>query len=196
MLILLGLLQLIACIGLLVWEFNKRSVAIFFWGMLTIVFSFPHFIVSLAGNYSCKESSIATASLFVILFSGFYWLTRSVTLKPKNIADCDSLSLGVNTEEGIKKLDFVVTFFVLAFVVWLLAFSKSSLGGLGNTSWGQFYRATSSLGFSPLFLAPYLFACSGGAVINSVRSKRKLQSFLLIACCLIYLFKLNNLIDF
>ena len=30
MLILLGLLQLIACIGLLVWEFNKRSVAIFF----------------------------------------------------------------------------------------------------------------------------------------------------------------------
>ena len=129
MLILLGLLQLIACIGLLVWEFNKRSVAIFFWGMLTIVFSFPHFIVSLAGNYSCKESSIATASLFVILFSGFYWLTRSVTLKPKNIADCDSLSLGVNTAEGIKKLDFVVTFFVLAFVVWLLAFSKSSLGG-------------------------------------------------------------------
>lgn len=192
MLIILGALQLAACLGLLAQEFNRRSVSVFFWGMVTIVFSLPHFIVSITGNYSCRSTSIAIASCFVLLFCVTYWLARMLSIKPRSATICDSLSLDFRSAEKVGPFDLCIAVVVFLFVVWLLAFARSSMGGLGNTSWGEFYNAASSLGFSPLYFAPFLFACCGGAIINTFKAKRWVLCFAIIACCLAYLLITKN----
>lgn len=192
MLVLLGALQLAACFGLLMQELKRRSVAVFFWGMVTIVFAVPHFIVSLTGNYTCRASSIAIASCFVCLFCMVYWVFRMLSIKPKNVASCDSLSLSMSRMARVMPFDICVAVVVFTFVVWLLAFSRLSLGGLGNTSWGEFYSATSSLKFSPLYFAPYIFACCGGAIINTSKAKRWGFCIAIVICCLAYMLITKN----
>ena len=70
--VILGIMQLISIIGISIYEFRKKSLSVFLWATLLIMFGFPHTvsIITQTANYS--DDVIIKASIFVILFNIFY----------------------------------------------------------------------------------------------------------------------------
>ena len=81
MTLILGILQFLAIIILCVYELNKKSVAIFLWATLLIMFGIMHLISILMGSYVFSRETMNKASIFVILFSTIYFATRCIMEK-------------------------------------------------------------------------------------------------------------------
>lgn len=62
-------------------EYKARSLSLFLWGTLLIMFGFPHLFVILLGISGYDELVMIKASLFVILFNIVYLITRMILTK-------------------------------------------------------------------------------------------------------------------
>ena len=66
--LLLAISQLILCVVITIFEYKKRSIGMFLWAILLVIFSIPHFIgICMAANIYDK-SVLQEASLFFIAF--------------------------------------------------------------------------------------------------------------------------------
>ena len=190
----LGILQLLICMLIVVHEYNRRSIALFFWGMVCVVFALPHAIDTFVGGYSFSDRTMETASLFVVLFSLVYLITRQVRLKnPKRVdSSAGALEVRASDSSGIRSQEYVSVFVAVFLAVWIALFSKNNFGGVGNASWGAIYSAQSGLATPVFALAPYLFASIAGAVIVLWGKKRRALLLVLLLSCLAFLLITRN----
>ena len=84
MIFILGTIQLIAIIAVCVYELRNKSIAIFMWSILFVMFGIMHFISILTNSYTFSEKTMNTASLFVILFTISYLLGR-ILISPRSL---------------------------------------------------------------------------------------------------------------
>lgn len=194
MTVILGILQLVSCAIILVYEYNRRSIALFFWGMICVVFALPHMVDVLAGGYSFSSQTMNTASLFVILFELVYIVTRQIRLKfPKEVypssgaLDIDNCDL-----DDTNAREYISIAIALFLTLWMIAFSRSSFGGIANASWGAIYSAQSGLATPVFAFAPYLFASIAGAVVVLWSKKKRVLLLVLILACFIFLIITRN----
>lgn len=194
MTILLGIAQLILCVLILIHEYNRRSIALFFWGMILVVFALPHAIDIVVGEYLFSNSTMDIASLFVILFSLVYILTRQIRLKSPNRQDSSKGALEIHvSDSGIICFREHISVAIAVFLgLWMVAFSRNNFGGIGNASWGAIYSAQSGLATPVFALAPYLFAGISGAVIVLWRKRKHILLFFLLISCLVFLIITRN----
>lgn len=190
--VLAAVLQLVFTAVLLIKEFNRRSVALFFWGMVFIVFCVPHLLSVATGNYLYSSQTMMIASCFVILFDLCYFVCRGLRLQ-REACDDGVAALDVACEKySLSMRELVTIFAVMTVTASLLIFSARSFGGILNTSWGSIYEATSERSSFLLFLAPYVFACAGGAIIVLSRSGKYAALVLLVLLCGVYLLITKN----
>lgn len=194
MTILLGIAQLIICAFILIREYNRRSIALFFWGMICIVFALPHAIDIAVGDHLYSNSTMDTASLFVILFSLVYVLIRQVRLKNPNRQDSSkgALEIHVSDSRAICYREYIAVATAVFLGLWMVLFSRNSFGGIENASWGAIYSAQSGLATPVFALAPYLFAGISGAVIVLWKKRRPALLFALLISCLVFLLITRN----
>lgn len=139
----LGLIQIILCFIILIYEYNKRSISLFFWAVILVIFCFPHFLESIFNISNYSSSVINKASLFVILFEILYFITRFIlTSKDSQYSipiDSEIITEVNKNEITNKKLFnriFRLNIFVLIIFV-LLFYIK--YGRFFNITWGEFY---------------------------------------------------------
>ncbi len=194
MTILLGIAQLIACALIVIYEYNRRSIALFFWGMVCVVFALPHAVDIVVGNHSYSNRTMDTASLFVILFSLVYILIRQVRLKSPNRPDSSNgaLEIRVSNSGSICFREYISVAIAIFLGLWMVIFSRNSFGGIENASWGAIYSAQSGLATPVFALAPYLFASISGAVIVLWRKRRRVLLLALLIPCLMFLLITRN----
>lgn len=191
----LGIFQLIVCVGILFREYNCRSVAVFFWGMNCIIFAIPHAIDCIMGKYSFKDTTMMTASAFVIAFSLIYILFRQIRLsKSSKISNLHSGALDIDqiNIEGPHLKEYVCVAAAVFLGTWVAFFSRSNFGGLGNASWGAIYSAQSGLSTPVFALAPYLFATIAGAVVILWKNRRLFSLAILLLSSTLFLLITRN----
>lgn len=195
MTVVFAILQLMACLAILVAEYNRRSVALFFWGMLCIIFALPHTMDIVIGGYSYSDSTMTLASLFVLLFCFLYAITRRVHLKNPRGFEAGNGALDIFSKEKSNRVgmrEYGAVAIALLLVLSVAAFSRANFGSLGNVTWAGIYSAQDGLS-SPLFaLAPYLFASIGGAIAVLWAKKKWIPFLIMIAACILFLLITRN----
>lgn len=169
----LGLAQFILMIINCVYELRRKSVSVFLWAVLAVMFGIPHTLATLFGAYKYSSSTMNEASVFVILFCLIYLLMRYILTLNKVKNNNDKVTLSEEETNTMNKF-MKILFFILMIVV--LARSIMIIrqgGGLLNTSW-ETMRAVSTSGylsFSQIFIT--LFFVSSSCIILAIRLKNK-----------------------
>ena len=173
-------------------EFNRRSVSIFYWAMLLVIFSLPHFVSVLLGNTIYSNDTLTKASLFVIGFCIIYELGRRVHLREKHPkVKLPSIEIDESqVEYGIAEKVALVAFSLLC--VGMLLFSSKVAVNAGGSSWGAIYQAQSEAGVSVATFAPYFFPALCGAIAVSIIKRRWLTLLILCATASVYLLISRN----
>ena len=70
--IVLGVMQLISIIFVSIYEYNKKSIAVFLWATLLVMFGIPHVLSILTGTFDYGDDVMIKASIFVVLFNFLY----------------------------------------------------------------------------------------------------------------------------
>ena len=73
--LMLAILQLVFCGSVTIFEYKRKSIGVFLWAILLVIFAIPHFvgIVSNVNKYS--EEILIKASLFFLAFQGKTWFS-------------------------------------------------------------------------------------------------------------------------
>lgn len=185
-------LQLLVVGAIAVFEFNRRSVSIFFWAMLLVIFSLPHFVSVLLGNAVYNNATLTMSSLFVIGFSVVYELGRRVHLRERHPKvklppiEIDEAEI----EYGVSERVAIVAFVLLC--IGMLLFSSRIAADSGGSSWGAIYQAQSGAGISVATFAPFIFPALCGAIAVSIMKRQWPAVFLLCAATLVYLLISRN----
>ena len=154
----LGLAQFILIIINCVYELRKKSVSVFLWAVLAVMFGIPHALATLIGAYKYSSSTMNEASVFAILFCLIYLLMRYILTLNKVKNNNEKVTLSEEETNMMNKF-MKILFFILMIVV--LARSIMIIrqgGGLLNTSW-ETMRAVSTSGylsFSQIFITLFL----------------------------------------
>lgn len=172
MVLLLGLLQFIMISIICVYELKRKSVAIFLWAVLLVMFGIMHMLSILLNTYEYSTDTMNEASLFVILFCCFYLITRYLTQRKKDIITEEKLELKNDEKDNMKKFMYVL-FIGLIFIVFIrLIMLSRQAGGLLNTSWGTMRETVGGyFSFSQIFI-PVFFVCSS-CMILAIKLKNK-----------------------
>ena len=131
----LSLIQLLLITHITFKEYNRRSVSVFLWAMLFLLFGVMHFLTILSFDYEYPIWVYNNASIFVILFCIVYSFTRKISMRQKlSIHNIDWES-SVSMSSSQKKYVYI-TFCILIFcttyqIIDLLSFS----GVLMDSSW-------------------------------------------------------------
>ena len=72
----LGMLQLLSIIIISIYEYNKRSIVIFLWATLLIMFGIPHLLSIMTNTSDYSDDIMIKASIFVIMFNLLYIITK------------------------------------------------------------------------------------------------------------------------
>ena len=150
----LGIFQLLSIIIVSIFEYNKRSVSIFLWATLLIMFGIPHFLSIMTATSGYNDVVMIKASIFVILFNILYLTTRLVIyaykLNPysfnviKNINIEEKRSLKINARRT-KKIKIISSLMLLLAFLVLIYSSLTHFGSLTSASWGNFRKISSEL---------------------------------------------------
>lgn len=173
--IILGAIQLILIVIICVYEFKRKSVSIFLWAVLLIMFGIMHFLSCLSSNTEYSNEVMNKASIYVVIFCLSYLLLRKVTQKENN-SEC----IEIKSDEEVKrfqKIFYNILIIMLVFVVVLQISSlATSAGGLSNTSWGNMRKATVGqeyFSYSQMFTTLFFVASSSLLIALSKKDRRK-----------------------
>lgn len=131
--ILLAILQFIIITCICVYEYKRKSIAIFLWAMLLLLFGVMHMLSVIFLEHKYPLYVYDEASVFVILFSLIYLVIRFFQKKRSLIVDFGTKNtlLSRNQNSFVK-----ITFYVLLISVGYKVYSMVSYtGSLLDTSW-------------------------------------------------------------
>lgn len=136
--VLLAILQCCLIIAIVLFEYKRRSVAVFLWAMLLLMFGVMHCYTVFSFSMDYPLWVYNNASIFVILFSIVYLISRYVLVCNKT---CVSVDVSLNHHEYVTKAyrKYVyVTFFVLVVAVAYKLYTISIYsGGILDSSWSS-----------------------------------------------------------
>lgn len=188
--IVLAFIQLFLIIITILFEYKRKSSAIYLWAMLLVLFGIMHFITVVSNSDKFPLWVYDSASLFVIFFCLIYLMTR-MALPAYAIRFPKWRDMTEHSFSEREKRFIVCTFVLLLVTVIYKIYSMvHGSGGLMNTSWssGRSISAESNY-FSKgkVITCLYNYACS--AILLSVFSKKKimtvLSAFLVISLVII-----------
>lgn len=203
MVLIIGILQLVVCIFIVLYEYNKRSVSVFFWAVNMVMFCLPHFLGIVSNTYEYSQQVLNKASLFVLLFEILYLLTRIFILKGKSydtILDKESLKKEIN-EDNIQNRTEYKRIFILCIIVFLIftLYFIMRFDNIRNLSWGDVYQASVNISsFKDKILemlksiAHILYFGISGLFVVGIYRKDKVVSLSTIFLILYYSFITRN----
>lgn len=174
MTILLGGVQLAILLIICLYELEKKSVSVFLWAVLILMFGIMHFFTTINGDYEYSEKVINKASIFVIVFCVSYLFCRKVINK-----FLTEQTIKINTKYEYKKADnrflnFLVIMLIIIVIIQLLNLTISA-GGIKNTSWGNMRKATANseyLSYSQVFTTIF-FTTSSCIILSLIRGDKR-----------------------
>lgn len=190
--ILAATIQCIVVVSIAVNEYNRRSVAVFLWAMILVIFSLPHFASVILDNTSYTDSTMLLASIFVVGFSAIYEISRHIHIReryPRVLRppmDINRVGILVSPAEKIALGIFIIL------CLGMVVFSSHAVGQTGGSSWGAIYQAQRNAGISVATFAPYLFPAFCGAIVVAILDKHWALSLCLFGTTLIYLLISRN----
>lgn len=181
MTLLLGLIQFIIIGIICIYELKNKSISLFLWAILLIIFGIMHLITCFIGGEIYNNNVLNTASLYVILFCIIYLIIRNILRRKSNIGVINIKKVtNIDNERFYKVLMFLLLFVVILQMVVLI----TGAGGLFNTSWGNMRKTTVGakyFSFSQIFTTLF-FVTSSVFLVSLVRKKKIgiIFSFLII----------------
>lgn len=193
----LAAVQLLSIIMICIYEYNKKNISVFLWGVLLVMFGIPHFISILFSISEYSSDILIKASLFVIMFNFVYITSKiliSLAIKRKilskklilenNKLNNDNMIIYTNRDNYLLKIFF--TLLILSFII-LLLYIYNYLGSIDNVSWGSLYTLNNKLGFkSPLKYANVIFFSAGGIILIYKVANKKFHFFFAIGIVILY----------
>lgn len=171
----LGTIQLIAIIVVCIYELRKKSIAIFMWSILFVMFGIMHFISILTNSYTFSEETMNTASLFVILFTISYLLGRILISQKNTISTIEEKNNLDFSEKKIyeKFMKILLLILIFSIIIRMIDLIKNANGSIFNTSW-ETMRKTGGKYFSlsQFFMPIYLFSSSCLMMAIKVKNKK------------------------
>lgn len=184
--IILAVIQLLSIIVIAIYEYNKKSIVVFLWATLLVMFGIPHLLSILTQTSNYSDNIMIKASIFVIMFNIFYIITKIPLYKVFTRANEFSLNTIKNHESNkqfskisnsrFKKLRFLSFIGLLLGLMMLFYHTIKYLGSFSNASWGNFRRINKELG--PRNLVKYgrliLMAVSGIVLVYLSNGKKNM----------------------
>lgn len=196
--ILLSFLQLLTIIGICIFEYKKKSISIFMWATLLLMFGVPHFLAVLLKNSVYNEQVMMKSSLFVILFNFVYIISKIVIVKSvkHNRLRNEEKFRSVNnlSNDKFNKVLYYNFFILLTISFFILLISiVKNLGGIIEASWGEIYLLNRELGLkSSIRYGNFLFFASAGVALVFYRYKKKVFLFLSLVLIVLYALLTGN----
>lgn len=139
--IVLAIVQLILCIFLAIYEYKNKSISVFFWAVIIVIFSIPHLLGIIFQNTEYSTEIMIKASIFVILFDLLYFFTRIIITKKNNsITGLDEVDvkqeLDKESNKRIYRKIFIINIIVMLIFTTYLVFKFDKIS---NLSWGEVY---------------------------------------------------------
>lgn len=191
MLLILGILQFSVISIIVICEYKNRSISVFLWATLWVMFGIPHLFSCILGQSEYPEWVLNEASLFVFLFCLIYLLIRySFRFFPCLIST-----------KYIKRKEFEYTRNVLFILLCLLLLGKiyesyKYTGSLLDTSWASGRNlAIEEKYLSFKKIVSFLFYPLSGALLMSLVSKKRKMTIAIVLLLLINIVVSRNRIE-
>lgn len=160
MAIVLSFIPLLLNIVIILYEYQRRSVSLFLWATLLVMFSVFHFVSVASAFLDYPLWVYNEASLFVIIFDLLYLSTRIIT---KNKGYCKAYyEKGLQIRKILsseKKMFYFLWIMLLATIGLVLYNSYKSTGSILASSWGAFLNYSREQDYvnANRFLAPFFY---------------------------------------
>lgn len=171
----LGMMQLISIIVVSIYEYHKKSITIFLWATLLVMFGMPHLLSIITNTSNYSDDIMIKASIFVIIFNFLYMMTKiflfSFCFKTNFSWDSNKYPESIKSQKisnsRVKRLKKLIFFTLLVAFFMLIYYTLKHLGSLSNASWGRFRVLNTELGFNSLlrYATFILFGVSGIALV-------------------------------
>lgn len=187
----LGMIQFITIIITAFFEYKHKSLSLFLWGTLLLMFGFPHLLVILFGNSGYSDTVMLEASLFVILFNCIYLITRIMLNKVfgRNVPGWGIFPVATSKSADKRNRRASRLYFsllCLSFVV-LLYYIYKYFGGIAGSSWGAFRGLSVKLGLKSLVrYGTLVFFGSAGVTFVFFRCKKSLTALVGMTIIILY----------
>ncbi len=198
MVFLLSLLQMIIVLLVLLYEYKNRSISVFLWSMLFVIFSIPHLITCATDDSGYSDGALIEASMYVILFCVVYFFARVVFFKKTKPLDIKyEVARGENEDRrAMVRFETILTAILIISVALRVILLATSSGGIMNTSWSTMRTAGDDngiLGYSELFTVLY-FAGSASFILAILR-RQKMKALLLFLVMVVEVLVSRNRIE-
>lgn len=176
----LAVAQLVLIGAVTLYEYYKRSIGVFLWGMSFVIFGAVHLLVVVRGTLKYPAWVYNNASLFVIGFSAIYLATRILILR-------SDYALSVDTTNHLMKAYSNIAinrrFIRITMVILIVATGYSTYtiirvsGGILSSSWGTAYNYYSTQGYITFDKAIrwFLLPCGSLFFVGLVAKDRHIQ---------------------
>ena len=108
--VILASIQLFTIILLVLFEYHRRSLAVFLWATLLVMFGLPHTISAVTGVSQYPDYVLNEAALFVVMFNMVYFVSRIFIVGWERTRNRPIDRIGVMTSECLfatrKPVDF------------------------------------------------------------------------------------------
>lgn len=159
--IILGGLQFFLTLGILVYEYRKKSMAVFLWGTLFIMFSIFHFLTVLFEQFQYPDWVYLDASLFVIVFCLLYLLFRILFTGGRKGVNQEIFSKHYKLSCNSKERNFYwFLLFLLLLKIGMAVFNAyQASGSIFASSWGDLLNNSREKNYlnSSRLLAPFFY---------------------------------------
>lgn len=192
--IVLGVMQLISIIFVSIYEYNKKSIAVFLWATLLVMFGIPHVLSILTGTFDYGDDVMIKASIFVVLFNFLYIIIKFILYEFAK--DCNGFSKDVSVSNvkisivangRFKRLNLLYFFLLLLSFAILVFYTYKYLGGFTSASWGNFRKISAALGFKSMVrYANVILMGASGVFLVYLNNNKKIMAIISMTIIILY----------
>ena len=194
MTIILSIFQIILMLLIILFEFKKKSVSVFLWAILLVIFGIMHLITCFIGNSQYPAEVLNEASIYVILFMLTYIITRLLLINDNN---SNVLDFKNDNEMYDNKIYYkILIIFLIVVVIYQVYNLIVNAGGIFNTSWGNMRKYSLSqkyFSFSQTFTT--LFFSSSSCLLIALKRKNKKEIIIISILILLEVIISRNRIE-
>lgn len=191
----LGIIQLVLIVTIVIYEYSIKSVSVFMWATLLVMFGIMHFITTFSANYQYSNEVLNQASLFVIGFCILYIVTRVLFNQNKKATTVNIKNIEIKGKNNTRLVKIFYYVILLCVMYKIITLAKSS-GGLLNTSWGSGREMAEDRSyFSISQIITTLYYPSAGISLVLLCTKQYKKAFIIIASICINVIITRNRIE-